>query len=154
MPNVDKQVKFMGVLYDEYIPSVESQMLRDCLIMMNVARHKYRNLIIVCPDPAPERMLNALGISRESDPSRTQDWISYRTQESWPQEPPGARNIIQRDLYVPKPSGPQMQVNDPGINGYFLPPLGRLSPDTISLLRPAPNGYANPGAIPEILLLI
>jgi hypothetical protein len=105
---------------------VEGQMLRDCLIMMNVARNKYRNLIVVCPDPAPERMLNALGLEREADPSRTNDWISYRTQDKWPQEPPGARNIIQRDLYVPKPSGPQMQVLD-NANGYYLPPkpLGR-----------------------------
>jgi hypothetical protein len=92
-----------------------------------------------------------LGLDRESDPSRTQDWISYRTGEDWPQAPPGARNIIQRDLYVPKPSGPQMQVNEDGNNGYYLPPQGRLSPDTISLLRPAPNGFAY--APPEMLLL-
>lgn len=150
MPNADKQVKFFGVLYDEYTPAVESQMLRDCLIMMNVARHKYRSLIVVCPDPAPDRMLAGLGLERESDPSRTRDWISYRTEEDWPQTPPGARNVIQRDLYMPKPSGPTMQVveND---NGYYLPPQGRLSPDTISLLRPAPNGYAY--APPEMLLL-
>lgn len=151
MANNDVNIKFFGVIYDEYTPAVEGQMLRDCLIMMNVARHKYRNLIVVCPDPAPERMLNGLGLDRESDPSRTQDWISYRTGEDWPQEPPGARNIIQRDLYVPKPSGPQMQVNEDGNNGYYLPPQGRLSPDTISLLRPAPNGFAY--APPEMLLL-
>jgi hypothetical protein len=141
MANNDVGVKFFGVIYDEYTPAVEGQMLRDCLIMMNVARHKYRNLIVVCPDPAPERMLNGLGLDRESDPSRTQDWISYRTQEDWP------RNIIQRDLYVPKPSGPQMQVNEDGNNGYYLPPQGRLSPDTISLLRPAPKQFLTMGRV-------
>lgn len=150
MANNDLGVKFFGVLYDNYTPAVESQMLRDCLIMMNVARHKYRNLIIVCPDPSPDRMLAALGLERESDPSRTQDWISYRTEEDWPQTPPGARNVIQRDLYLPKPNGPTMQVVD-NDNGYYLPPQGRLSPDTISLLRPAPNGYAY--APPEMLML-
>lgn len=129
MPHANKsQIKFFGVLYDEYTPAVENQMLRDCLILINVARHKYSNLMIVCPDSAPDRMLAALGLEREPDPTRTNDWISYRTREKWPQTPPGARNIVQRDLYMPKPKGPIMEVveND---NGYYLPPksLGRAS---------------------------
>jgi hypothetical protein len=29
MPNADRNIKFFGVIYDEYTPAVEGQMLRD-----------------------------------------------------------------------------------------------------------------------------
>jgi hypothetical protein len=148
-----KGIKFFGILYDEYTPAVEGQLLRDCLILMNVARNKFRDLIIVCEDSNPDRLLNALGIVREADMSRTKDWISYRTKETWPQEPEGARNIIQRDLYTPEKGANMMVLDEMHSNGYYLPPQGRLSPDTISLLRPSPNGYAYMPVEPMYLMM-
>lgn len=154
MPNAEnKGIKFFGVLYDEYTPAVEGQLLRDCLIMMNVARHKFKDLIVVCSDPAPDRMLNALGLVRDADMSRTKDWISYRTKEEWPKEPEGARNIIQRDLYNPPKKNNLSVLDERESNGYYLPPQGRLSPDTISLLRPSPNGYAYMPVEPMYLMM-
>jgi hypothetical protein len=120
---------------------------------MNVARHKFKDLIIVCDDPAPDRMLNALGLVREADMTRTKDWISYRTREEWPEEPENARNIIQRDLFVPEKEANMMVLDGSQTNGYYLPPQGRLSPDTISLLRPSPNGYAYSPVAPMLLMM-
>jgi hypothetical protein len=148
-----KGIKWFGILYDEYTPAVEGQLLRDCLILINVAQHKFRDLIIVCDDPRPDRLLNALGLSREADTSRAKDWISYRTAQEWPDEPEGARNIIQRDLYVPEKEGNMTVLNEKQNNGYYLPPQGRLSPDTISLLRPSPNGYAYMPVEPAFLMM-
>ena len=69
-------------------------------------------------------------------------WIVYKTEEQWPVEPEWATTVVQRDMWV-KPKDPLIlrEVDGDEANGYYLPPQGRLSPDTISLERPAPNGY-------------
>jgi len=140
-PDGKPKVRHMGVLYDEYTPAVEGQLLRDCLVLQEVARHKYNEIVIVCADQGPDRMLAALGLTRLSDPSLAKDWICYKTKIDWPEEPENTRTLIQRDLYQPVQDRNMVVMDDQRNNGYYLPPQGRLSPDTLSLLRPAPNGY-------------
>lgn len=135
------RIKYMGILYDDFTPAVEGQILRDCLVMMGVARNKYNELIIVAPDDRPERVVNGLGLTLEVDPARAKDWVTYRTREEWPQEPEGTRLLVQRDLFMPVKDKNMVVLDEQHTNGYYLPPQGRLSPDTLSLLRPAPNGY-------------
>jgi hypothetical protein len=134
-------VKYMRVLFDTYTPAVEGQMLRDCLVMMEVARHRYNEVVIVCEDERPDRMLNGLGLTRLPEHPEAKDCIMYRTSEQWPDEPEGIRTLIQRDLWVPVKDQNMTVLDEQHTNGYYLPPQGRLSPDTLSLLRPAPNGY-------------
>jgi hypothetical protein len=135
------RVVYMGVQYTKYTPAVEGQMLRDCLRMMAHARHRYSEVVIVGLDSQPERMLSGLGLTLLQKPELAKDWIAYRTEEDWPEEQPNTRTLIQRDLFVPTADPKMMVMDDLKNKGYYLPPQGRLSPDTISLLRPAPNGY-------------
>lgn len=135
------KVKYFGIVFSEYTPAVEGQLLRDCLQLMDVARHKVNELVMVCPDPAPERMLNALGLTLLSHHEGVRDWVMYRTEKDWPIEPDNARTIVQRDLFMSLKDKNMMVLDDRQSGGYYLPPQGRLSPDTLSLLRPAPNGY-------------
>jgi hypothetical protein len=131
---------YMGILFSKYTPAVEGQLLRDCLLMMEIARNRYNELVICCADDGPERMLSALGLHLSPHTDLPKDWIVYRTEEEWPREPEGTRSLIQRNLYQKKKDGNMLVLDDRHNNGYYLPPQGRLSPDTISLLRPAPNG--------------
>jgi hypothetical protein len=142
--NGKPRIKYFGVVYTDYTPAVESQMLRDCLAIQNVARTTHNEVVIVSGRPEPERMLAALGLTLLGHHEKCRDWISYRTEEEWPQEPENARNLILRDLWMPVKEGTMTVLNDGQNNGYYLPPQGRLSPDTLSLLRPAPNGYSFP----------
>jgi hypothetical protein len=150
-PNGKPKVAYMGVVYDQYTPAVEGQLLRDCLVLQSVARNKYNEIVIICEDDSPDRMLAALGITRQGDPNLAKDWIMYRTREDWPEEPENTRTLIQRDLYQPIADSNMVVMEDGHNNGFYLPPQGRLSPDTLSLLRPAPNGYI---PIPSALILM
>ncbi len=116
------RIKYFGVVFDDYTPAVEGQMLRDCLAMQHVARHSHNELVIVSARPEPERMLAALGLTLLGQHPHCRDWISYRTGEEWPQEPQDARNLILRDLYVPIKGDTMQVLNDGQNNGYYLPP--------------------------------
>jgi len=134
------RIAYMGVQYSDYTPAVEGQMLRDCLTLMAHARNRYSELVIVGFDSQPQRMLSGLGLTLLTKPELAKDWITYRTREDWPEEPENTRTLVQRDLFVPTADPKMMVMDDLKNKGYYLPPQGRLSPDTISLLRPAPNG--------------
>jgi len=136
-------IKYFGIIYDRYTPQVEGQILRDCLMLQEVARKtSYDQVTIVCTSDDFDHLLDVLGMERTSDTTKTREWLVYKTGEQWPQPPGDVETVVERDMEQ-KRKAPNMQVLD-GLhnNGYYLPPQGRLSPDTISLLRPAPNGYA------------
>jgi hypothetical protein len=135
------RIFYIGVTYTKYTPAVEGQMLRDCLTLLANARHQYSEVVVVGLDKQPERMLSGLGLTLLVKPELAKDWIAYRTEEHWPEEVENTRTLIQRDLYVPKADPKMVVLDDARNNGYYLPPQGRLAPDSISLLRPAPNGY-------------
>jgi hypothetical protein len=139
--NGKPRIKYFGILFDDYTPAVEGQLCRDCIKMIDLARHRANELVIVCADERPDRMLAALGLTRLPDHERARDWITYRTREEWPEDPENARVLIQRDLYMSLKDRNMTVLDEQHTNGYYLPPQGRLSPDTLSLLRPAPNGY-------------
>ena len=135
------KIRYMGMFWDEYTPAVEGQMLRDCIVMLDLARHKYNEVVIVCERDEPDRMLAGLGMTRSPRTELARDWICYKVGPDWPSEPENTRLLVQRDLYQPKQADNLMVLDDQHTNGYYLPPQGRLAPDSISLLRPAPNGY-------------
>lgn len=132
---------YYGLKWDTYSPAVEGQILRDCMALQAVASHKYDELVIVCDSDKADPVLKSIGLRRTNLPQRAKSWILYKTGEEYPEEPEWCNTVTHRDLWQ-EPKASNLQVNDDDeANGYYLPPQGRLAPDTISLLRPAPNGY-------------
>jgi hypothetical protein len=140
-PSRKERKQYFGVIFDDYTPAVEGQMLRDCLALQRTAQNKNAELVIVCESDKPDRLLQALGIRRVPTPSLTKAWVMYKTKEMWMPEPEDANVVVPRDLYQPIKKNKLRVLDDDHTNGYYLPPQGRLSPDTVSLLRPSPNGY-------------
>ncbi len=136
-----KKRLYFGLLFDDYTPQVEAQILRDCLAIQSMSYGKYDELVMVCDNPRVDAVLGGLGLRSVPTKSLTKRWFIYKTKRDWPQEPEGSTLVIQRDLYQPVKEQILTVLDDQHTNGYYLPPQGRLKPDTISLLRPAPNGY-------------
>jgi hypothetical protein len=130
----------VGIIFDDYTPQVESQILRDCQALLSVA-DRDEEIVIVCESDKPQQVLTALGIRQVPTGQLAKTWLLYKTKEFWPDTPEWAVNVIQRDLWQRKKELQLLQVDEEEANGYYLPPQGRLSPDTLSLERPAPNGY-------------
>lgn len=132
---------YVGVKFDEYTPGVEGQLMRDCMQLQRTAGPD-EEVVIVCDSDKVDRTIEALGLRRIPTAKLAKLWILYKTQEFYPEAPSWATTEIQRDMWV-RQKDPNIlrQVNEEEANGYYLPPQGRLSPDTLSLERPAPNGY-------------
>jgi len=128
------------MIFDEYTPQVEAQILRDCQALLSAAGRD-EEIVIVCESDKPTRVLDAIGMRMIPTLPLPKTWILYKTQEYWPTEPEWATTVIQRDLWQSVKEQKLLQVDEKDSNGYYLPPQGRLSPDTLSLERPAPNGY-------------
>lgn len=134
--------KYFGALFDEYTPQVEAQLLRDCIMLMDVARkERYDEVVLVCQSDKPDQLLEAIGMRRVMIPTLTTEWLVYRTNADWPVAPEGTTLEVQRDLYVATKNVQMIAPDEAHDNGYYLPEQGRPCPDTISLDRPAPNGY-------------
>lgn len=155
MPTVPNQPQgapasrvYVGLVYDRYTPEVENQILRDVQQMRQVAERD-EEVVVVCSDAAPDRMLAQLDTRRVPTLEMATLWIVYRTQEDWPVPPNWCTTEVRRDLYQGVAQVSLMQLDEDEVNGYYLPPQGRLSPDTLSLNRPAPNGYipVNPALV-------
>jgi hypothetical protein len=131
---------YIGVIFDEYTPQVESQILRDCMAMQHIS-DRNEEIVLVTDSDKPDKVLEAIGMRSVPTGRLAKTWIIYKTKEQWPKAPDWATTEIQRDLYMPKKDLRLLQVDEAESNGYYLPPQGRLSPDTLSLERPAPNGY-------------
>jgi hypothetical protein len=131
---------YIGVIWDEYTPQIESQILRDCMAMQHIT-DRDEELVLVTQSDRPDNVLSALGMRSVPTLKLATTWIVYKVGEQWPKTPEWAKTEIQRDLYQPKKDLKLLQVDEEEANGYYLPPQGRLSPDTLSLERPAPNGY-------------
>lgn len=132
---------YIGLAFDEYTPAVEAQILRDCQAMLSIADAN-EEVVVACESDKPDRTIEALGMRRVPTIQMAKVWILYRTGENFPETPDWATTEIHRDLYVAK-KNPNIlrEVDEEESTGYYLPPQGRLSPDTLSLERPAPNGY-------------
>lgn len=147
MPTVPNQPQgqpsnriYVGVVYDRYTPEVENQMLRDVQQMRQVTE-RGEELVIACSDDAPDRMLAGIDTRRVPTLELASMWVVYRTLKDWPLPPAWCDTEIRRDLFVDVATPHLLQVDEEEANGFYLPPQGRLSPDTLSLNRPAPNGY-------------
>lgn len=135
---------YIGVVYNHYTPQVEAQLTRDLIHVLNLHSMRGRDCVVVSQDGRLDPVIQSLGCRRAYLPKLPKTWFQYRTKEDWPELVPEARpggTVIQRDLYVPVKEG-NLQEAEQG--AYYLPPQGRISPDVISLLRPAPNGFAYP----------
>jgi hypothetical protein len=135
------RIQYVGVTFTMYTPQMESQLLRDLLTMLEMARSTVDELVLVSDSLKMDRLLAGLGMRRVPTLQLAKLWISYRTEEEWPEEPEWATTVIERDLFVPVKDGAMTILDEAHSNGFYLPPQGRLCPDTISLERPAPNGY-------------
>jgi hypothetical protein len=111
------------------------------MALQAVARGRYDELVIVCDSDRADAVLKSIGLRRSNLPSAAKSWILYKTKEEYPEEPEWCTTVTHRDLWQPRKAQNLTVVDDDQNNGYYLPPQGRIAPDTISLLRPAPNGY-------------
>lgn len=137
---IDK-IQYVGVAFTMYTSQMESQLFRDILRLLDVARNTVDELVVASDSTKMDRLLDGLGVRRVPTIQLAKLWISYRTEEDWPEEPEWATYVVERDLYVPIKDGAMTILDEAHSNGFYLPPQGRLCPDTISLERPAPNGY-------------
>ncbi len=143
----DRRV-YTGILFDDFTPQVESQIMRDVQQLRQVAARS-EEIVVCCSSNKPQKMLDQLQVRIVPTLQLATMWIIYRTKEYWPDTPEWCTTEVRRDLYQGN-TGPNLMRTDPDQqNGFYLPPQGRLSPDTLSLERPAPNGYicVDPGLI-------
>jgi len=122
-PSRSERRQYFGVIFDEYTPAVESQMLRDCMALQRVAQNSKCELVIVCESDKPDRMLQAIGLRRVPTITLTKSWIMYKTKDEWMEEPEGSDVVIPRDLYVSVRKNKLRVLDEEHTNGYYLPPL-------------------------------
>lgn len=136
--------RYIGVKFDEYTPQVEGQLTRELIALQGVAakRHQDEEVVIVCDSDKVDSIISAFGIRRVPTEHLAKTWIIFRTGEEWPVEPEHAVTVIERDLFQAIKEPNLTQLDEDHTNGYYLPPQGRPAPDTIGVLRPAPNGYS------------
>lgn len=133
--------QYVGLIWDEYTPQVEGQLTRDLLALLDTARGLVDEVVVVVDDHRCTRLLDGLGIRSVPTQKLAKMWIVYKTKQEWPEAPDWVDEVVERDLYQAVKPGNMRVPDDSANNGFYLPPQGRLSPDTISLDRPAPNGY-------------
>ncbi|QRE00348.1 hypothetical protein [Burkholderia phage BCSR5] len=137
-----KKPVYIGVVYNDYTPQVENQLTRDLIMVSGMVAMRDRDIVIVSEDPRMDRLLSALNARRAYLPALPKVWFQYKTDELQPQIPAEAPlevcTVVQRDLYQRVKEG-HLDTAEQG--AYYLPPQGRINPDVISLLRPAPNGF-------------
>lgn len=129
---------YLGVLAKVYTPQVEGQLTRD-VIASTTKLKRGEQLCVCCEHPEAQRMLASLGARYSPILALPTTFLKYRIDEQWPDEPENAQTVIERDLWV-KPGEGKLHTGERP--AYYLPPQGRLAPDSIGLKRPAPNGYA------------
>lgn len=139
--NTKPKVAYIGIVYDSYTPQVEACITRDLIGFQQKVKTKYRNaeLVVVSDQDSMDRLLNALGIRRTYSLTMAKLWMQYKALDGeWPEIPGQYETVYQRNLFQ-KVKRPNI---DPGEHSpYYLPEPGRVVPDIISLLRPAPNAY-------------
>lgn len=129
---------FFGVTWDFYTPAVEGQLVKD-IIAMTQAKVKC-TLKVACIHSQADRVFKSFGIERIGAETLATLWITYQTEEEPVHAPDHAHIVVERNLYQPKSNGYINMVHND--KGYYLPPQGRIGPDSINMYRPAPNGYA------------
>jgi len=134
-----KRRTYIGILFDEYTPQVESQILRDCMAMQHIT-DRDEEVVLVTDSDKPDRVLEALGMRSVPTLKLAKTWIIYKTKEMWPEAPEWAQTEIQRDLWQSKKEMKLLQVDEAEANGYYLPPQGRLSPRLLKDRDPSPKG--------------
>lgn len=133
--------QYVGILFDAYTPAVEGQLLRDLMACCSTLS-RGEELIVVSESQKADTLLKTLGIRRLPIPQKARVWLLYKVGDQFPLAPDWCSSEVQRDLQIrEKDPNFLLQVDPDQGNGYYLPPQGRLSPDTLSLERPAPNGY-------------
>lgn len=140
-------MELIGVIFDEYSPSVESQLTRDIIALKSA--YPRSEFEVRCDTDDPETLLRAFNVdmNNKGDPSL---FLVYRTTEQWPPYPDeNTHTVILRDLYVTE-AYPTLS-GEPSV-GYYVPrEQGRPIRDQLPLSRMGPKGK---GAVdPAILLL-
>lgn len=134
-----ENIRYLGFVCNNYTPQVEGQLTRDIIRVLDMPEMRNVDLCMVSTEERCDRALDALGVRRSSVLGLTRTFIKYRTAEEWPQTPEHCEIEIERDLYQPIAD---LNKLDPKMRpGYYLPPQGRLAPNSVTLKRPAPNGY-------------
>lgn len=134
--------QYLGIAFDSYTPQIEAQITRDliaCQAIMGVEAST-TDLVVVSDQENMDRLLDALLMRRTPALAMAKLWLQYKALDGeWPKVPETAETVYQRNLYQ-RVKAPNL---DDGEHApYYLPTPGRIVPDMISLLRPAPNGYA------------
>lgn len=137
----------VGLIYDDYTPSVESQIARDLIAIRDA--YPREEFEVQATSMGPQKLLQALGVAMvtEGEPSL---YVVYKTTEFWPDHPNEDENtVICRDLYVSSVEPSLSQGVHPG---YYVPTeQGRPIREQNPLHKVAPRGK---GIIdPAILML-
>ncbi len=130
VPSRTTSIYVVGVVWDNYTPAVEAQLLKDILALQAEAtKWPGTELQIACRSSAVDRLLAVLHVIRSSDLSDVNIWRTYQTgadRVHLPEDVTASyEQVSECVLYVPpKPNRNNLQVikDDPG---YALKQGGR-----------------------------
>lgn len=139
---------YFGLCWDKYTPAVEGQIARDMIALSSNKRPEV-NLIACVIEPDANQLLASMNIKYIPNMVAAKLWILYKaTFDNDVDAPEHATTVIVRELAVKDAKG---SLSTDEFNGFYLPEQGRWGPDSISMHRPAPNGYAPPD--PQLIML-
>lgn len=128
-----------GLVWDHYSPAVEAQIVRDVIAMQNFGGNRPLELICCCEASNADPVLRSFSIKRIPTTGLATMWIGYSTTLDEEVEfPEHAKVVIKRDLAIQQSEPYLRDIERPG---YYLPEPGRIGPDSLSIHKPAPNGY-------------
>ena len=140
---------YCGLAWDVYTSAVESQIAKDFIAM--TAANINCTIIAVTPNNDADRLLRGFGIRRVPLLSLATFFIAYNTQSpELASVPEHVRIVIQRNLFREKLEN---TIDFSPKIGYYIPPQGRVSYQTLNVHKPAPNWNKNTILDPAILRL-
>lgn len=139
--------RYIGIVFDNYTPQVESQMTKDFIAI----KYAYNNQVIACCADVSvvSTALQALQIQVIPNMDLPTQCLVYKTTQEWPEVPDNCTDKIERDLYVSVKDS--KLVSNPNDKGYYLPQWGRPYVSDIHRMNYRPNGFGPPD--PAIKLL-
>lgn len=140
------------ITYDKYTPNVETQIVRDFLMMQTACPQD--KFICLCASTEPERALKAIGVMLGNIDQAEQSGtlIRYKVGEKYAPRPPVKfkSTIIDRDLMPKLGLNKENKLDLRQHPAYTLPNLSRPYVSNIHRLRPP----ANNGTVPPNPALI
>lgn len=134
--------EILGIAYDVFNDAVKAKIYRDLISIKSWCETRRIKLVVACPDPQINFVLDNMGIQRVDDPAMSNTWLIYQT-ELRPEFVPDREDTQEIVINMRKPD-PILKPVDVGehMNPEAPKEQGRDATMMHLIDRPNPNPYA------------